>query len=115
MSSMPWDGEEIRKGREDAWFRENEEKLIEAARRKREAAEKERSSAEAEERRKAHWHKCPKGGGDMRVETISGIEIEKCSSCEGVFFDRGELEDLLTRQEPQRRGFFRKLMGFGEG
>jgi ribosomal protein L37AE/L43A len=115
MPFVAWDSEEIRKGREDAWFRENEEKLIEAARRKREAAEKDRLSSEAEERRRAHWHKCPKCGGDMKVETISGIEIEKCSSCEGVFFDRGELEQLLVKQEPQRRGFFRKLMGFGEG
>jgi len=37
---MAWDSEEVRKGREDAWFHENEEKLIEAARRKRESADK---------------------------------------------------------------------------
>jgi Zn-finger nucleic acid-binding protein len=49
----------------------------------------------------------------MNVETISGIEIEKCSSCEGIFFDRGEIEQLLVKQEPERRGFFRRLMGFG--
>lgn len=111
---MAWDTEEIRKGRENDWFRQNEEKLIEAARKKREALEKERQSAEAEERRRAHWRKCPKCGSDMNVEKIGGIEIEKCSSCEGVFFDRGELEQLLLTQEKQRRGFFRKLMGFGE-
>ena len=112
---MAWDSDEVRKARENDWFRQNEEKMIEAARKKREEAEKARSSAEAEERRKAHWHKCPKCGGDMRVETISDIEIEKCSSCEGIFFDRGELEGLLLKQESHRRGFFRKLMGFGEG
>ncbi len=111
---MAWDGEEVRIGRENDWFRQNEEQLIEAARKKREAAEKERESAQAEERRRAHWHKCPKCGSDMKVETVSGIEVEKCSSCEGIFFDRGELEDLLMKQESQRRGFFRKLMGFGE-
>jgi ribosomal protein L37AE/L43A len=111
---MAWDTDDIRKGREDNWFRKNEEKLIETARQKREAAEKERESAQAEERRSAHWHKCPKCGSDMKVEKVGGIEIEKCSSCEGIFFDRGELEDLLLKQESQRRGFFRKLMGFGE-
>jgi ribosomal protein L37AE/L43A len=111
---MAWDGEEIRIGRENDWFRQNEEQLIEAARKKREAAEKERESAQAEERRSAHWHKCPKCGSDMKVEKVGGIEIEKCSSCEGIFFDRGELEDLLLKQESQRRGFFRKLLGFGE-
>ncbi len=111
---MAWDTEEIRKGRENDWFRQNEEKLIEAARKKRETLEKERQSAEAEERRRRHWHKCPKCGSDMNVEKVSGIEIEKCSFCEGIFFDRGELEELLLKQEGHRRGFFRKLMGFGE-
>ena len=111
---MAWDSEDIRKGRENDWFRQNEEKLIEAARKKRETVDKELQTAEAEERRRAHWHKCPKCGSDMTVETVSGIEVEKCTSCEGIFFDRGELEGLLMKQESQRRGFFRKLMGFGE-
>jgi len=111
---MAWDSEEIRRGRENDWFRQNEEKLIEAARKKRETAEVARQTADAEERRRAHWQKCPKCGSDMKVEKVSGIEIEKCPSCEGIFFDRGELEELLLKQEKERRGFFRRLMGFGE-
>ncbi len=111
---MVFDTEEVRKGREDAWFRENEAKLIEEARRRRDAAERGRQNAADEERRLAHWRKCPKCGADMGVETISGIEIEKCPSCEGIFFDRGELEQLLLKQDTQRRGFFRKLLGFEE-
>jgi hypothetical protein len=111
---MPWDSEEIRRGRENDWFRQNEEKMIEAARKRREEAERASHSGEEEARRKLHWRKCPKCGSDMNVETISGIEIEKCPSCEGIFFDRGELEQLLVKQEPERRGFFRRLMGFGE-
>ncbi len=111
---MAWDTEEIRKGREDDWFRHNEAKLIEAARKRREEAEAAAKSAEAEARREAHWRKCPKCGSDMTVENISGVEIEKCPSCEGIFFDRGELEQLLLKHEGQRRGFFRKLLGFGE-
>jgi hypothetical protein len=109
---MPFDTEDLRKGRENDWFRQNEEKMMAAARAKREAAERERQSADAEERRKAHWRKCPKCGSDMNVEKVADIEVEKCSSCEGIFFDRGELEQLLLKQEGQRRGFFRKLMGF---
>ena len=111
---MAFDTEDIRKGREDDWFRQNEEKMIEAARAKREALDRERQTGESEQRRKAHWRKCPKCGSDMNVEKIGDIEIEKCSSCEGIFFDRGELEQLLLKQEGQRRGFFRKLMGFKE-
>ncbi|MGH9317511.1 MAG: zf-TFIIB domain-containing protein [Thermoanaerobaculia bacterium] len=112
---MVLETEDVRKGREDAWFRQNEAKLIEEARRKRDAAERERQTAADEERRRTHWRKCPKCGADMAVETISGIEIEKCPSCQGIFFDRGELEQLLLKHDTQRRGFFRKLLGFEEG
>src|SRR5687767_8961515 len=109
---MAFDTEDLRKGRENDWFRQNEEKLIEAARKRRQEAEQQQKSAEAEARRAQHWQKCPKCGGDMAVQSIADIEIEKCSSCEGIFFDRGELEQLLMKQEGQRRGFFRKLLGF---
>jgi len=110
---MAWDTEEIRKGREDDWFRQNEAQMMEAARKKREAAESAEKTAESEELRKAHWRKCPKCGHDMAVETISGIEVERCSSCGGVFFDRGELEQVLVKHE-DRRGFFRRLMGYAD-
>jgi len=111
---MPWDSEEIRRGRENDWFRQNEEKLIEAARKRREQAESATRGAEEDARRQLHWRKCPKCGSDMTVETISGIEIEKCSSCGGIFFDRGELEQLLVKHDSERRGFFRRLLGFGD-
>ena len=110
---MVFDTEDIRKGREDDWFRQNEAAMIEAARKRREDAERQSRTAEEEARRTLHWRKCPKCGSDMNVETIGDIEVEKCPSCEGVFFDRGELEQLLVKQEPERRGFFRRLMGFG--
>ena len=42
-------------------------------------------------------------------------KAEKCSSCEGIFFDRGELETLLLRHDTHRRGFFRRLLGFHGG
>jgi hypothetical protein len=111
---MPWDSEEIRRGRENDWFRQNEQKLIEAARKRREQEARESESTEARARRELHWRKCPKCGSDMSVETISGVEVEKCGSCEGVFFDRGELEQLLLKHETERRGFFRRLLGFAE-
>ena len=109
-----YDAEEIRKAKEDGWFRENEAAMLEAARRKREEAERVRQGAELEARRKAHWHKCPKCGADMKVEAISDVEVEKCPDCGGIFFDRGELEALILRHDSERRGFFRKLLGFSK-
>lgn len=110
----PLNTEAIRRGREEDWFRQNEATLIEEARRRRREAERENKSAEAETLRQAHWHKCPKCGHDMAVESIAGIAIEKCSSCEGIFFDRGELEELLLKHAPAQRCFFRRLIGFSE-
>ncbi len=102
--------------REDEWFLRHEKDLIEQIRRERERKLREemekRKKKELEELRKKHWMKCPKCGHDMVVETIEGIEIDKCTYCEGIFFDRGELEDLLLRVK-EKRSFFRKLLGFG--
>ena len=111
---MAYDSEDLRKTKEDGWFKQNEAAMIESARKKREAAEQAQKSEAAETRRQAHWHKCPKCGADMRVETIASVEVEKCPDCGGIFFDRGELETLMLRQEGEKRGFFRKLLGFSE-
>jgi len=110
---VAWDTEDIRKGREDDWFRQHEAQMMESARKKREETEHAKKTADSEALRKAHWRKCPKCGHDMSVETISGIEVERCTSCEGIFFDRGELEQLLLKHE-DRRGFFRRLMGYAD-
>jgi hypothetical protein len=109
-----WNSEDVRRSREEGWFAQNEAKLIEEARARRSAEEKKRRTAELDARRLAHWHKCPKCGGDMATQKIGDIEVEKCSSCEGIFFDRGELDQLLLAHDRQRRGFFRKLLGFQE-
>jgi len=109
---MTYDSEEIRRAKEEGWFLQNEKQLIEAARQKRLEAQRALQTAEAEERRRLHWHKCPKCGSDMHTQTIEGVDVEKCSGCEGIFFDRGELESLLLKHDEHRRGFFRRLLGF---
>jgi Zn-finger nucleic acid-binding protein len=40
-----------------------------------------------------------------------GIRVDRCGHCDGVFFDAGELDQLLQQQAETRRGFFRKLAG----
>ena len=37
---------------------------------------------------------CPKCRGTMRTYNRSGVHIEQCDSCRGVFLDYGELEHL---------------------
>lgn len=40
---------------------------------------------------------CPKCRSVMNTVALSGVEIEICSRCDGVYLDRGELE-LLRRK-----------------
>ncbi|TDB82197.1 hypothetical protein E1091_18805, partial [Micromonospora fluostatini] len=35
---------------------------------------------------------CPKCHGEMRQYERSGVVIDQCGECRGIFLDRGELE-----------------------
>jgi len=48
---------------------------------------------------------CPACQTALYVSTDSGIEIDWCSSCEGIWFDSGELKSLIAK---------RKKIGAGE-
>ena len=100
--------------REDEWFLRNEKQLLEAARiarlkRENERAEKEKAE-ETRRLRDLHFMKCPKCGHEMKEEPIEGVTADRCTHCEGIFFDAGELEQILSQHDEQRRGFFRKLV-----
>jgi hypothetical protein len=107
--------DDISKQRENDWFRENEKKLLEEARLAREAREAERKAKETAAERKRlkdlHYMKCPKCGHDLKVESLDGIEIDRCTFCEGFFVDAGELEQLfLMQKQSQRQSFLRGLL-----
>ena len=104
------------KRREDDWFRENEKKLLDDARKAREAREAERlakeGAAERQRLKDLHYMKCPKCGHDLKTETFFGVEIDRCTFCEGFFLDAGEVEDLfLNRRAEERQGFMRRILG----
>lgn len=99
---------------EDDWFRRNEKELLETARAARLKREQERAAKEKAEETKRlkdlHFMKCPKCGHDMKEETLENVSIDRCTHCEGIFFDAGELEQIFAKKDEQRRGFFRKLI-----
>jgi ribosomal protein L37AE/L43A len=101
--------------REDEWFRENEKQLLEAARVARARREQERADKEAASDRKRlremHYMKCPKCGHDLKEQDLAGVKIDRCTHCEGVFFDAGELDQIFAKKAEERRGFFRRLAG----
>ncbi|WP_433827816.1 zf-TFIIB domain-containing protein [Actinoplanes sp. CA-015351] len=41
---------------------------------------------------------CPKCHGEMRVYERSGVTIDQCGECRGIFLDRGELEKLFAAE-----------------
>jgi len=41
---------------------------------------------------------CPKCKGPMRTYARNGITIDQCTTCHGIFLDRGELELLISAE-----------------
>ena len=41
--------------------------------------------------------KCPACAADLNMAERSGIEIDYCSQCRGVWLDRGELDKIIER------------------
>jgi uncharacterized protein len=105
------DLDDLSKSRENEWFLQNERKLIEEAKAKREAQQKAEKDAKQEEQRKAHWMKCPKCGHDLNEVEYVSIKVDKCTNCAGIFFDAGELDELLLKKQEERKSFFRQVTG----
>lgn len=48
---------------------------------------------------------CPNCNTSMQNVARSGVEIDMCPGCRGVWLDRGELEKLLEGQREAQGGF----------
>jgi len=106
---------ELNKANESDWFRTHEKEMLEKAAQERERRIQQtvakQKGEELDRLRAAHWMKCPKCGHDMKAKTMDGLELDNCTFCEGIYFDRGELESLLLRRMPQRFKFYRRFFG----
>ena len=67
---------------------------LEFERKKKIEDEKHKKIAEKEKQRlkELHFMKCPKCGMELIEVDYKGIKVDKCSECEGVWLDAGELE-----------------------
>ncbi len=68
---------------------------------RRKAAEEERRKLEAEERKRLrdlHYMRCPKCGAELVAIAYHGIELDKCTACQGVWLDCGELAQLSVTE-----------------
>jgi Zn-finger nucleic acid-binding protein len=46
---------------------------------------------------------CPKCQGAMRTYERSGVTVDQCTDCRGLFLDRGELEHLVDAEQGWQR------------
>ena len=47
---------------------------------------------------------CPNDGTALQMTSRSGIEIDYCPKCRGVWLDRGELDKLIERSADSYKG-----------
>ncbi|MCH7570006.1 MAG: zf-TFIIB domain-containing protein, partial [Deltaproteobacteria bacterium] len=80
---------------------------LEFEKRKKLEAEKQAQFLEEEKRnlKKLHYMRCPKCGMQLIEIDYKRIAVDKCSSCEGVWLDAGELEAVSEMD----KGAFDKL------
>ena len=82
---------------EEYFYRINQE-LIE---RRRKELDPGRRAHSASQEGAPHWMGCPKCGEEMSPVNLLGIQVEQCTKCQGVYFDRAEVETLLEAKEPK--------------
>lgn len=67
---------------------------------KAEAAKRERMEAEEKQRcKELHYMCCPKCGMQLIEIDYHGIAVDKCSGCDGVWLDAGELEQVANMEK----------------
>ncbi len=75
---------------------------LDLERRKKIDDEKFKKSMEEEKikLKELHYMRCPKCGMELQEVDYKGINIDKCVSCNGVWFDAGEIDVLAKLEKP---------------
>ena len=88
---------------------ENLHFALQEAERRRQAAKERQSKLLEEEREREkslHFMKCPKCGMRLEEIPVGDVRVDKCSGCEGIWLDKGELEIIRD----QEAGFIGRLL-----
>lgn len=83
---------------EDSYFALKEHELIEEMK-------SDHQKTEVAERR-VLMATCPKCSGKLANDTVKGVDIERCASCEGMWLNKGALAEILRRQAGGPLGAF---------
>ncbi|MCP4599509.1 MAG: zf-TFIIB domain-containing protein [Proteobacteria bacterium] len=82
--------------KEEEYFAREEYERLKALAAKQAKEEKEK---ERKERKDLHYMHCPKCGGDLVEIVFKDVHIDKCTLCEGIWLDAGELEEVINKQD----------------
>lgn len=97
--------EKDKRRNEDEYF------LRQELEKKKKWAEEQKAKMAAEERdrlKELHHMRCPKCGMELTEIHLHGIHVDRCTSCNGTWFDEGEIERLV---EDKNSGLFGRVMG----
>lgn len=95
---MPIELDERGRALENEYFRRKEQELI----------EKMRERAASESAVDLHLQ-CPKCDGTLYETDFENIKIDVCNKCSGVWFDAGELTQVVDKNE--NSGWLNRLFG----
>jgi Zn-finger nucleic acid-binding protein len=102
MEEKDYLGETLRRaerGREEAYFRQLDQKLVAELRQK--------DAEELEGLIRAYTRlRCPKCGTPLGERTFQRVTVEECPGCGGLWLDKGELETLAG---PQHAGWLQRF------
>ena len=54
---------------------------------------------------------CPVDSTELRRLDRSGVQVDACPTCRGVWLDRGELDKILQRESAGMEDFEREIRG----
>jgi Zn-finger nucleic acid-binding protein len=54
---------------------------------------------------------CPTDGSELRRLERSGVHVDACPTCRGVWLDRGELDKIVQRERADLEDFEREIRG----
>ena len=54
---------------------------------------------------------CPTDGTELRRLERSGVHVDACPTCRGVWLDRGELDKIVERERADLEDFEREIRG----
>lgn len=87
---------EASRKKEDEYFMRQE---VERMRKQQEEMKKQLEAQERQRLKDLHYMHCPKCGMHLTEVEYKGIKIDKCFSCEGVWLDAGEMEQVAKLEK----------------